>query len=269
MQATRGFVAPMGAVVLAVAAAGCAAPAAEGVAPVALTWEKARIGIPARYTGSGVVLGRRPDGAVIRALAGLAPGLRIPTVLYVHGCSGFGNSGRAYAAALLDAGYAVVAPDSFARPGRPRTCDPRRHVTVVPRRVIGAARAMRIAEIRHALEHIGELAWVDRDNLFLLGHSQGGTAAAQYKGAGFRARVVSGSRCTRGIGAAAAEPVLAVYSLKDPWFKNPAIRNCRQRAEGKTVEAMELPGAVHVVVKVAAARDAILGFLARHTGRRR
>ncbi len=36
------------------------------------------------------------------------------------------------------------------------------------------------------------------------------TAAAQYQGAGFKARVVSGSRCTRGIGAAAAEPVLAV-----------------------------------------------------------
>ncbi len=40
----RGFAAPMGAV--------------DGVAPVALTWERARIGIPAVYTGSGVVLGR-------------------------------------------------------------------------------------------------------------------------------------------------------------------------------------------------------------------
>ncbi len=68
---------------------------------------------------------------------------------------------------------------------------------------------------------------------------------------------------------AAAEPVLAVYSLKDPWFKNPAIRNCRQRAEGKTVQALELPGAHHLVVKVAEARDAILGFLAHHTGPRR
>ncbi len=68
---------------------------------------------------------------------------------------------------------------------------------------------------------------------------------------------------------AVAAAVLAVNSLKDPWFKNPAIRNCRQRAEDKTVEALELPGAHHLVVKVAEARDAILGFLARHTGRRR
>ena len=43
--------------------------------------------------------------------------------------------------------------------------------------------------------------------------------------------------------------MLAVYSLKDPWFKNPAIRNCRQRAEGKTVEALEMPG-YHWVIGV-------------------
>ncbi len=72
----------------------------------------------------------------------------------------------------------------------------------------------------------------------------------------------------RGFVAPMGAVVLAVYSLKDPWFKNPAIRNRRQRAEGKTVEALELPGAHHLVVKVPEARDAILGFLARHTGRR-
>ncbi len=70
----------------------------------------------------------------------------------------------------------------------------------------------------------------------------------------------------RGFGARMGAVVLAVYSLKDPWFRSPTIQNCRQRAKGKTVEALELPGAVHLVVKVAEARDAILGFLARHTG---
>ncbi len=66
-----------------------------------------------------------------------------------------------------------------------------------------------------------------------------------------------------------AAVVPAVYSLKDPWFRSPTIQNCRQRAKGKTVETLELPGAVHLVVKVAEARDAILDFLARHTGPRR
>ncbi len=59
------------------------------------------------------------------------------------------------------------------------------------------------------------------------------------------------------------------HSLKDPWFPSPTIQNGRQRAKGKTVETLELPGAVHRVVKVAEARDAILGILARHTGPRR
>jgi dienelactone hydrolase len=221
--------------------------------------------LPAEFNGGkGALLGMLADKVVAEALAHLPPGRKIPVVLYLHGCGGFGSSGKVNVGLLAEAGYAVVAPDSFARPGRPITCDSKRSAAIAPREVLEQVHRMRLAEVRHALARLKEFPWVDGDNLFLFGHSQGGTAAAAYIGNGFKARVVTGTRCTRGIGTRPDEPILAAFSTGDPWFKNPDVRNCWQRRKGRDIEAHEFPGKTHLMANIPEARFAIVEFLGRH-----
>ena len=233
---------------------------------LAATWEKARFYLPGGLGPgrTGPVGRKRSDPAITHALAAIPAGVGIPTVLYLHGCSGFREPDRITARLLAGKGYAVIAPDSFARPGRPRTCDPAAHRTVAPPAVVERVYAMRAAEVDYALARIKELAWVDPKNLFLAGHSQGGTAAAAYVGHVFTGRVILGSRCARGFGAAADEPALAVHSARDPWLAAGKPR-CKIYAGAAALETRELPGAEHVVVKVGQGRKAIIAFLARHT----
>ena len=91
------------AVVMALALGGCAPATAPGrAADVALTWERR--------------LERRPE----------APP-PVPVVVFMHGCTGIWTSDTpAWVSFLASHGYAVVAPDSFARPGRLSNCDPHR-----------------------------------------------------------------------------------------------------------------------------------------------
>jgi dienelactone hydrolase len=205
---------------------------------------------------------------VAAAEAAIGPGTRLPSVLFVHGCGGFGNSGRVIARLLATAGYAVFAPDSFARPGRPETCDSRSRRSIVPGAVLDRVYAMRAAEIGYGRARLAEIPWVDRDNLFLVGHSQGGTAAAAHPGGGFKARVIGGSACKRGYGAAPGAPALAVTSRHDPWLKRDGSR-CDRYAVGSALEVVELSGDAHVAAEVPEGRRAILAFLARHTEARR
>lgn len=255
--------------VLALSCAAGARAADDDAAALAATWARARIYLPAEFNplGSGAIGGRRDWSSIAAALAAIPAGRTIPMVLYLHGCGGFGHSGSVNSMMLAGAGYMVIAPDSFARPDRIRTCDSKRHIPIVPRAVNSRVRDMRIAELRYALSRLGEFPWVDRDNLFLFGHSQGAVAAAEYRGREFRARIVSGTRCIRGIGARRSEPMLAVFSTHDPWFRDPKVRNCRDRARSPNVEVLELPGRDHLVAKVPEARRAMIAFLARHTRR--
>jgi dienelactone hydrolase len=92
---------------------------------------------------------------------------------------------RRYIGLLAGAGYAVLIPDSFARKGRLKSGDPKRH-----RGIAGAPfkriMEMRLEEIRYATEQAGRFPWVDKENLFLMGHSQGGRRPVfrrEFKGA--------------------------------------------------------------------------------------
>ena len=126
--------------------------------------------------------GRMSDDFVQRKLASLKK--KRPTVVFAHGCAGLGRGNLRYMRLLAWAGYAVVAPDSFARRYRPETCDPSRHrgIQGAPHRRVGR---MRQEEIHHAAYRVRRIHWADKKNLFLMGHSQGGTAVASYEGDGF------------------------------------------------------------------------------------
>ena len=227
------------------------------------SWEQAYVLLP--VGPRHLVMGRMSDNFIRRTLTTLPAGKKLFTVLYLHGCSGFSPGNFEYLHLLGRYGYAVITPDSFARPGRPRTCDPKLHAGI-PGAPHQAAARMRLEEIRYALKRIRGLRWVDRRNLFLMGHSQGGGAAAAYAGGGFRGLILSGSLCLDGPNAPEGTPVLSIYSEGDPWRNGRDARGCEKQAKARRlpVEFHLFPGNVHNLVRNTEARALIRSFLERH-----
>ena len=117
------------------------------------TWDAAEVAVER----SGVrVVGRMDDPRVQAGLTKLRVGRAIPTVIYMHGCDGLRRS-TSVSRALVRRGFAVIAPDSFARSGRVAMCG----------RGGEAKRRMRHEEIRFAARQALTLAWVDPNNLVL------------------------------------------------------------------------------------------------------
>ncbi len=210
-----------------------------------------------------LIEGRMSDEFVQGKLAGLKK--KRPTVIFSHGCAGLGRGNLRYMRLLARAGYAVVAPDSFARRYRPETCDPSQHrgIKGAPHRRVNQ---MRQEEIHHAAYRVRRIRWVDQKNLFLMGHSQGGTAAASYEGDGFKAHVTSGSVCWRGVRSPRGTPILALYSEDDPWRRNRPADSCLRKARrrGVNMEFHLFEGRAHNLSRNKKARRLILDFLARH-----
>lgn len=249
---------------LAVLLLGGGAQAQERKPPAHRTWQRAVVALPSQPKGG--VLGRMGEKRVRDALAALPAGSRFPAVLYLHGCSGMSPENFDYLHLLTEEGFAVVAPDSFARPGRPETCDPKLHAGIpgAPQR---EAVEMRQEEIRYARGRMGKLKWVDKNNLFLMGHSQGGGAAAAYSGGGFRGLILTGALCPFGLNAPPGTPVLALYSENDPWLHGRDPRSCEAKAaeRGRPIEFHLFPGGFHNQAKNPEARELIRAFLKRRT----
>ena len=248
---------------LALLLAGGSAPAQGWREETRITWERAYVLLP---VASDRLVGGRMDGALVREeLAALPPGRKLPAVLYLHGCSGMAPGNFDYMHLLAEAGFAVIAPDSFARPGRPKTCDPRLH-RGIPGAPFARVAEMRQEEIRYAQERIRGLAWVDQRNVFLMGHSQGGGAVAGYPNGGFNGVIVSGSTCQYGLNAPEGTPVLAVYSENDPWRRNRSPRGCGEwgTVYQRPVEFHLFEGDAHNLAGNPRARELILAFLKRH-----
>lgn len=186
---------------------------AQGQSDLELTWTQAVVVLP---VANGEVVVRRMSELEV----GLgAPTRPMPTIVYLHGCTGLGD--LSILKVLAQAGFAVVAPDSMARRYRPLQCDPATGRGGYNLFVYD----FRLAEISYALQALSRLSWVDQANLFLVGGSEGGVAAALYRGDAFRARVIAAWTChgapvVAGLEAPASEPVLAIVSAGDPWYRN-------------------------------------------------
>lgn len=239
-------------------------PESLGPDAVERTWAQAYFYVPADANplGTGVLGGQRDLDSVRLALNALAKGPARPVVVYLHGCGGFGNSGSVNAGMLADAGFVVVAPDSFARPNRVRTCDPKTHSRAGPKGIYRNVIAWRLEELERALAGLKDYPWVDWNNIFLFGHSQGSNAAAAYPGNVFKGRIMSGTRCSTGYQGPASEPALAVYSENDPWRKGRPIK-CLDYVGTTGMQVLGLAGKLHVVAKDPAARARMLEFFGK------
>lgn len=242
--------------------AGCATYAE----PEGLTspWSRAEIHVFTERTG--YIFGRPGDKYVLRRLAEIPPGEQLPTVVYLHGSKiGGCRVAKGHAELLNGAGYAVIMPNTCAHKDYYDPCDP------VTYRCHGEGLIvrMRLADLRHALEQIRKLAWVDQENLFLMGFSEGGYTAAAYPGNEFRGVIVIGTTCHFGVRAPLSTPVMSIRSAGDPWVM-PYTSRCERKgvARETPLESVIIPGvAAHNVVVYREAREAILDFLKRYTTR--
>ena len=189
-------------------------------------------------------------------------------ILYLHGCTGIERNERADAYHLTRAGYAVIMPDSYARRERPSNCKPTTKAAGFFRGVY----RFRFEEVDYALEQIKQLPWVDQDNVFLMGFSEGGVTTAAYPRGDFTARVILGWTChagdwyeINGVRAPEDEPVLAIVSRRDLWFQNPWNRgHCGEYLHGrKDSKSIVLDGSFHHVTADAEVREAVFQFLKR------
>jgi dienelactone hydrolase len=228
----------------------CASALAQDVE---LSWEKGLAYLP------GAFLSKSPSSLSLEK--------KFPVVIYMHGCTGiYAPHDVAWAKVIAEQGFLVILPDSMARPNRRSNCDPRMKggTNIFPQ-----AYLYRQQEISYALSQVQKSNWAEQDNIFLMGHSEGGIATAQSVHDGFRARVISGWTCTLstnpkfgGINSAKDLPVLVVASIDDDWRKGKANEGrCIDSAPGHNVTQIDLQGKEHSTYGNAAARDAVTKFL--------
>lgn len=230
------------------------AQGADEGAGVGRSWEKALVYVPGKF------LATTPASVTIDK--------PLPVVIYMHGCAGIDpRHDERWADYIRGLGFIVVLPDSMARPGRQSNCDPRfkTHTGTFPQ-----AYAMRQEEIRHAVEQIRKSSWADSKNIFLMGHSEGGQAAARCRLDGFRGVIISGWTCTHatlpafdGIFVPVETPILAMAFDRDAWRAGkPTEGSCANKFGVRTsARQLTFSGSEHGTYEQREARDAVAKFL--------
>jgi dienelactone hydrolase len=180
------------------------------------TWDGAKVRIP---LDSGIIK------ASMKNLKPIPAGRKFPTVIYMHGCNGFWTGTDWRVDFLASLNFAAIAPDSYARIKKPTSCQPLKHKYGMYRPTL----IIRQNEASYAIREARKLPWVDKNNIFLMGLSEGGITVATLSGELVKARIIEGWGCHagwyeyHGLNAPDSEPVLSLVADKDPWFKNPVF----------------------------------------------
>ncbi len=227
----------------------------QGIEDANLSWENAI-----------VFAADHPEIKTVQQLSSLKT--RLPVVIYLHGCAGINQDALNWGSYISSLGFIAILPNSMARTGRVSNCDPR---LKQGNGKFPLARKYRQEEITYALQQTLASRWAQMDNIFLMGHSEGGIAVAQSSHAEFAGEIISGATCTNknnslydAIYAPLNMPVLAVASLQDEWHENkPAvIGRCIDKAHGRSYFVqVDLPGSVHPTYGNPEARNAVNDFL--------
>lgn len=234
---------------------------------LARTWAGATVAVPFSAVDPALadVTGRMAEVEV--RLRDVRPAAKLPVVVFLHGCNGLHPGYRVDVAFLRARGYAVVAPDSFARDYKPASCDWRARTGGSHPGVIG----FRLAEAEHALERVRGFPWADSDRIVLMGQSEGGITTANYEGDGLAGRVILGWTCQIpwpplwGLRGDRDTPVLAVVSEADAWFKPWYLSgHCGEDMDGfADARSVVLDSGTHHILRLPEGQHAVAEFLER------
>lgn len=189
---------------------------------------------------------------------------QLPVVILLHGCTGINYESTSWGKYIAELGYIAILPDSMAR--RIETnCDPKTKKSGK----FPQAHAMRQEEIRYALDQVRKSPWADTKNVFLMGYSEGGTAASRTKLEGFSGIIISGWRCTNtknpdfdGIFAPLETPILTLEWTRDDWQTEVTKGSCSEKFGARRKARQVLfTGSGHSVFDQRAAREEVTLFL--------
>ncbi len=234
------------------------------------TWDAALVRIPkSNGAYSSFIMSDLNEKAVIEFQS-------FPTIIYLHGCSGVWAGTYTRLNFLAQSGFAVIAPISFARAKYPQSCNP----ASVQGGMYRGTLNMRQNDAAYAIANAKQLEWVDEDNIFLMGHSQGGVTTATFNSTdhdmSVNARVIEGWTCHagwgeyKGINASEDEPVLALVGKHDPWFQNNWTRgDCgayiNKNNGSQSIVLSEGPlSARHALLEDRDLQKTVLEFLRKH-----
>jgi dienelactone hydrolase len=180
-----------------------------------------------------------------------------PAIVALHGCNGLGTRiallgrrERDWGRRWLDAGYAVLFPDSFGSRGAGQQCTERGR-SILPR-------VERARDVGVAKRWLQDQPWVKADRVYLVGWSHGGSTAlwsvrpgeGQAGKADFRAAIAfyPGCRQPARRGWTARLPILILIGEADDWTPVAPCREmvaaARERSTALT-EFVTYPGAHH------------------------
>lgn len=236
------------------------------------TWNNAFVSTPGGVSGSM---------NLPKVQEALKANLGRPVVLFFHGCNGFTYNGGMsklvtdFARSLNEAGYIVVAPDSFARTVRTSSC-PGGSFSYSAKGVDwDTINRMRMEEIYFSISQTEHSSWVGKD-IFLFGQSEGGLAVASYQGTDVSGIVVSGWGCPtrtlanrdstlieRPVKAPPSVPVLNIKSKMDPVDTRP--NDCGSSVWGRPGGSKVInPPVGHWVMDNAEYRQEVIVFFDRN-----
>lgn len=143
----------------------------------------------------------------------------VPTVLYMHGSSGF-LKGKKYRKWIVQKSkMAFIALNSYAVKYRPT------YISRDSKDVYEEVHMFRQAELKQSYKKLKELKFIDSKNLFLMGNSEGALAAGICKNEAFKGRILVSWGCEAGyygrsfkIGAKKSVPILNIIGLDDQYF---------------------------------------------------
>jgi dienelactone hydrolase len=243
-------------------------PVEESLENVARTWNAARVFLPSA------------DGPVrLSSLGDLQRHMTetkelLPIVIHMHGCSGFWPGTNRRGRYLASLGFAVIAPDSFARTNKKKSCDP----VAKQGGFFRGTLAQRQAEAAYAISRVRALPWVNKAKMVLSGHSEGAittaTLAAEHT-VGFSARVIEGWGCHSGwqeyagLNSSTDQPVLSLVGDRDPWFRLSSLQgDCAEfmkNAESHSIVYREIPLIkAHSLLDYNRPREDLKSFLCEH-----
>ena len=229
-----------------------------GMSPAKATWLWGHHSIPGEITRSGTPYWYVYPHTDVNKITNpvwsevaqkhIKPGAKAPAVLVLHGCSGMSYGTTEYRRFFIESSYAVFEPDSFARPGR-KPCK-------------GDALQKRIQEIGYALLEIRKLRWVQQNQIYLMGISEGGAAVASWIKLGFAGHIILSNNCEdqKGLMPAAPDntPVLAVIGESDAF---PDGTGCVIKRQVAGSSSVVIKGAGHGISDYPQTGKAIAEFL--------
>ena len=160
---------------------------------------------------------------------------KFKVIIYLHGCAGHWSGTAKRIDLYAKNGYAVIAPPSMARKKYAQSCDTAISKGGMYRSVL----KIRQIDAENAVLRAKELDWVDKDNVFLVGLSEGGITTATYypknTKSSVNGRIIEGWTCNasweeyRGLNTPYNEPVLSLVAKYDPWFQLDSLKgHCGQ-----------------------------------------